>query len=69
MTMNLEFTMDDTDFTTENDFEYLANKQGPYEMNTQQPWGLNDTPQKSESTSSPASCGLAFYSGKWCTCY
>lgn len=55
--MNMEFTMEASDFTTEKDFEYPANKQGPYEMNTQRLGELNDTPQKSESTSSHSYCG------------
>lgn len=57
MTMNMEFTMEASDFTTENDFENPAAMQGPYEMNTQRLGELNDTPQKSESTSSPAFVG------------
>ena len=53
MMMNKEFTMDASDFTTENDFENPARRQGPYERNTQQHGELNDTSQKNESTSSP----------------
>ncbi len=49
--------MEASDFTTENDFENPAAMQGPYEMNTQRLGELNDTPQKSESTSSPAFVG------------
>lgn len=59
MMMNMEFTMEASDFTTEKDIEYPANQQGRLEMNTQRLVELNDTPQKSESTSSPSYCGDA----------